>query len=787
MATKRAHFRFTCKDTLTGKPMQNCLVTVKQQGTILDVPNMWSAKSGGSAVTSPFTSNAQGEVEAWADVPYQVDLTVSDNGHTAYFPGDGPSVPLTFTSFPEVDSFEYDPDDISTKDYVSINFQKKVPTGFPVQYVRVDGSDTEDGLSWGSAKKTPHIALQSLSGGQLGQMGEYGAVGGKSGDGSGYGGKGDIYLGPGKWDVHQDPTYIAGHSGATYPLWVPNATKIHGIRERASDSSGSQLNWVGDDPGLTKRTRAILNFGFPYRPTTDGSNNNSTQDRPSQATLAEFLYFTVDYTVAAYKNIGLIDFRTPTNGARLQHLFGAGFNNSTPGQAPMWAVRVVGDQYGINHHTTWAASTAYDVGDMVRPVGTNGNTVGSGTAPGGRQWVCVTAGTSGGTEPKWQQSGHGDVTNGSPNYVAQHGSAFTSDVTGMQVTVYDPDDGSVLQTGNATYVNSTTISLPSNFTSTKANAIISIRIPDGGTVKWRECAWWPGRAVAAGEVCYPTRIDSAAKNHYMVALTSGTTAVASEPGWSSSAETRLADGTVTWMVTKNNVPNYYNLIDIQVHDSGLTNFLLGAGTTSMHMEMCIIDGIMNGANASTAGCIIDWNPGGPNFGIGGFDARGFDMNLIGSKGEFSGWNTPSGAGPMAIWAKLPANLSLIGCDFEMSSGLHPTVPCIRWDDATDPPSIRMIGGHQTGWTTTRDNATGNWKYKRTSPDNTKPDVLTFLPNLGGHSTVDSTATLRTGRGATGSRPSAVTVGVGASWYDTTLAKPIFSDGTVWRDAAGTAV
>jgi putative cofactor-binding repeat protein len=41
--------------------------------------------------------------------------------------------------------------------------------------------------------------------------------------------------------------------------------------------------------------------------------------------------------------------------------------------------------------------------------------------------------------------------------------------------------------------------------------------------------------------------------------------------------------------------------------------------------------------------------------------------------------------------------------------------------------------------------------------------------------------------ATGSRPSAVTVGAGAQVYDTTLSKPIWSDGTVWRDAAGTAV
>jgi len=40
---------------------------------------------------------------------------------------------------------------------------------------------------------------------------------------------------------------------------------------------------------------------------------------------------------------------------------------------------------------------------------------------------------------------------------------------------------------------------------------------------------------------------------------------------------------------------------------------------------------------------------------------------------------------------------------------------------------------------------------------------------------------------TAARASAVTAGAGASYYDTTLSKPGFSDGTVWRDAAGTAI
>lgn len=51
--------------------------------------------------------------------------------------------------------------------------------------------------------------------------------------------------------------------------------------------------------------------------------------------------------------------------------------------------------------------------------------------------------------------------------------------------------------------------------------------------------------------------------------------------------------------------------------------------------------------------------------------------------------------------------------------------------------------------------------------------------------VPSTMMIRTGLGATGSRPAAPVAG--AQWYDTTLSKPIWYDGAAWRDAAGTAV
>jgi hypothetical protein len=47
--------------------------------------------------------------------------------------------------------------------------------------------------------------------------------------------------------------------------------------------------------------------------------------------------------------------------------------------------------------------------------------------------------------------------------------------------------------------------------------------------------------------------------------------------------------------------------------------------------------------------------------------------------------------------------------------------------------------------------------------------------------------IRSGLNATASRPTPAAAGAGSMFYDTTLSKPIWSDGTTWRDATGTAV
>ncbi len=65
--------------------------------------------------------------------------------------------------------------------------------------------------------------------------------------------------------------------------------------------------------------------------------------------------------------------------------------------------------------------------------------------------------------------------------------------------------------------------------------------------------------------------------------------------------------------------------------------------------------------------------------------------------------------------------------------------------------------------------------------------VTFERTAAGVVGVGALHALRGGRGTTANRPSAVTVGSGGTWFDTTLVKPIWSDGTVWRDSTGTAV
>lgn len=99
----RSHWRFVVRDQY-GFVIQNAQVNVFQPGTSTAFTgSAFDAVSGGSTVTNPFTSNSQGEVEAWFDTPQVVDVQVTDNSDAAYRAVNGSSATISFTTFTESD------------------------------------------------------------------------------------------------------------------------------------------------------------------------------------------------------------------------------------------------------------------------------------------------------------------------------------------------------------------------------------------------------------------------------------------------------------------------------------------------------------------------------------------------------------------------------------------------------------------------------------------------------------------------------------------------------------
>lgn len=84
-------------------------------------------------------------------------------------------------------------------------------------------------------------------------------------------------------------------------------------------------------------------------------------------------------------------------------------------------------------------------------------------------------------------------------------------------------------------------------------------------------------------------------------------------------------------------------------------------------------------------------------------------------------------------------------------------------------------------------ATGNesGQFRIAIPANGAQETIAFrIDRIGVHVV---RGVLGTPAGATGARPAANTVPAGAQFYDTTLGKPIWSNGSAWRDATGATV
>lgn len=82
-----------------GNSIQGALLAVFQTGTVTPVTDMFAAATGGSPITT-ITSDAQGDAVAWFDTAQTVDITVSDNGGTAFYPS-RPAELLSWSDFTE--------------------------------------------------------------------------------------------------------------------------------------------------------------------------------------------------------------------------------------------------------------------------------------------------------------------------------------------------------------------------------------------------------------------------------------------------------------------------------------------------------------------------------------------------------------------------------------------------------------------------------------------------------------------------------------------------------------
>ena len=95
----RRHFKYIVKDEY-GNVISNATVNIYLPGTTtVFTGTAYTTLSGGTTTTNPFTSNSQGEVEAWFDTPQAVDLAITDNSDTAVRAGY--TTPISFSPFTE--------------------------------------------------------------------------------------------------------------------------------------------------------------------------------------------------------------------------------------------------------------------------------------------------------------------------------------------------------------------------------------------------------------------------------------------------------------------------------------------------------------------------------------------------------------------------------------------------------------------------------------------------------------------------------------------------------------
>jgi hypothetical protein len=129
-----------------------------------------------------------------------------------------------------------------------------------------------------------------------------------------------------------------------------------------------------------------------------------------------------------------------------------------------------------------------------------------------------------------------------------------------------------------------------------------------------------------------------------------------------------------------------------------------------------------------------------------------------------------------------------------ATGMMRTREYVQIDISHHVGAVQVTPAVGQQWTIIRDR--GVWKLDRQLPFNMPQDA----PMVEGHTRIGSSgptelngsqvninAPLRPLISETSNRPNASTVPAGSQIYDSTISKPLWSDGANWRDAAGSVV
>lgn len=166
--------------------------------------------------------------------------------------------------------------------------------------------------------------------------------------------------------------------------------------------------------------------------------------------------------------------------------------------------------------------------------------------------------------------------------------------------------------------------------------------------------------------------------------------------------------------------------------------------------------------------------------LGGFkmDGTSADSVFVGCYTEGDQPESSLSAG--AIWIG-----GTVGANFDTEDGavMRGGVTGITWKTGVATDRMHSVGTHaasQEYWRMLA-NGTMDWGSGSAAIDTRLERKAADVLGVGAGDC------FRTGVNTTANRPSASAVGNGSQFYDDTLNKPIWSDGTNWRDAAGTVV